>query len=231
MTKARSLLIAGAAFIAGSVAGASHAMAAQATMGDVSIALPAPAGFCDMSDSNPSDNRMITIVTDLVGKSGNKLLGMSADCRQLDDWRAGKRQLLDDFAQYQAVAAIINSPPSETIPQSCATLRAEGNKIVSNQMPDVKERVEEALKNVKMDETRFIGVLSEDPNACYGGLIQQLHSEAGTDKTQLNLFAVTIIKNRNIFAYRFSVYNGPDSVTDALAKLKDDVASLYATNK
>jgi hypothetical protein len=212
-------------------AAASGALAAQATLGGVSISLPSPPGFCDLTTGNNSDNRMITIVSGLLEKSGNKLLSMSADCRQLSDWRVAKRQLLDDYAQYQTTIAGMQQPPPEPIAQTCTTLRDEGNKIVENQMPDLKARVESAIKNVKMGAASFVGVLAEDATACYAGLIQQIKTEAGTDKVQLSVFAVTHVKNRLIFVYRFAVYHGSGSVDATLSKLKSNVAALTAANR
>jgi hypothetical protein len=213
------------------LAAASSALAAEATIGGVSVSLPPPGGFCELSASNSSDQRMISTLTDLLAKSGNKLLAMSADCGQLADWRTGKRKLLDDFAQYQTPIASMDKPPSETVAQTCATLRAEGEKILANQMPDIKARVESTLSQIKMNETRFIGVLGEDPDACYAGLIQKIHTEAGTDKTQVTMFAVTLTKAKSVFVYRFSVYHDPHSVDAVLGKIKVDVAALTAANR
>jgi hypothetical protein len=66
--------------------------------------------------------------------------------------------------------------------------------------------------------------------ACYAGLVQQIHTQAGIDKTQLSLFAVTAVKNRTVFVYRFTVHTGSNSIIDGLAKLKNDVAAFYAAN-
>lgn len=177
----------------------SSAMAAQATIGGVSFSLPPPAGFCELSDANASDHRLLTADDEVLAKGGNKLLSFTADCQQLADWRESKRQLLDAFSQYQMPFSTINMPPSETIQQTCATLRAEGDKILANQTPDMKARMEAAVKNVRLNQNSFLGVLAEDSNACYAGTIQQLHTEAGTEKTQLALFAITIVKNKSIF--------------------------------
>jgi hypothetical protein len=205
---------------------------AEATIGGVAIKLPAPAGFCDLSISNASDKRMLDIIGDLLTKSGNKLLGYSADCRQLTDWRTGKRKLLDDYMQYQTALATMNSSaPPEPIQQTCATLRAEGEKILSNDLPDLKARAEKAIKNLKINETTFIGVLNEEPTGCYAGIIQSLRTEVNTEKTQVSVFAATIIKNKAVFVYRFAIYQNPDSVSDLLNKLKVDVAALYAANR
>ena len=176
----------------------SSVMAASVEVGGVSITLPTPTGFCEFSESNASDRRMLTTLRDILSKTGNKLLGMSADCRQLADWRGAKRQLLDDYGQFQTTLGQMeaSSGPPEPIKQTCATLRAEGDKILSNQFPEIKSRVESALEKVKMNEAVFIGVLAEDPTACYAGLIQKIHTEANTDKVQVTLFAVTTIKGK-----------------------------------
>ena len=217
-----ALLLAAAAF---------SARAAQVTVGGAAIALPPPRGFCELSQTEPSDKRMITTLTGLLEKSGNKLLAMSADCQQLRDWRTGKRQLLDDYAQYQTPIGSMDKPPSETVAQTCKTLRDEGNKILANQMPDIKARVESTLSKIKMNETSFLGVLAEDSNACYAGLVQKIHTEAGTDKTQITVFAITIIKDKSVFSYRFSVYQNPKTADAVLGKIKADVAALMSANR
>jgi hypothetical protein len=206
------------------------ALAAPATIGGVSINLPAPRGFCNLSELNPSDKRMITTLSPLLEKSGNKLLVMSADCRQLADWHTGARQLLDDYAQYQTPIASMDKPPSETIAQTCTTLREEGNKILADEMPDIKSRVESTLSKIKMNETSFLGVLGEDATACYAGLIQKIHTEAGTDKTQITVFAISLVKNKSVFIYRFAVYRNAQTANLVLGKLKADVAALLAAN-
>jgi len=212
-------------------AATSSALAGQANIGGVSISLPPPGGFCELGESNASDKRMLSTLGDLLAKSGNKLLAMSADCRQLSEWHTGKRQLLDDYAQYQTQIATMDKPPSETVAQTCTTLRNEGNKILANQLPDIKARVESTMKNVKLNETSFLGVLGEDPDACYAALIQKIHTEANTDKTQITAFAISIVKNKSVFSYRFTVYRSPQTVDGVLHNIKVDVAALIAANR
>jgi len=207
----------------------SNALAAESTVGGVLIQLPPPAGFCDLSDTDPSDKNMLTMTSDLVSNSGNKLLSMSADCRQLTDWRAQKR-LLDDYTQYQTPIALMEKPSVEPVKKTCAALRAQGDKLVAEKAPDIKSRIEGALEKVKMNGMRFIGVLGEDSMACYGGLIQKFQTEAGTDKTQLTVFAATIIKNKSVFVYRMTVYMTSETVNGTLANLKTDIAALLAAN-
>ena len=208
----------------------SSALAAESTVGGVLIRLPPPAGFCELSDTDSSDERMLAVTSDLVSKSGNKLLSISADCRQLTDWRANRR-LLDDYSQYQTSVALMEKPSVEPVKRTCAALRAQGDKLVAEKTTDIKSRVESALEKVKLNEMSFIGVLAEDTAACYGGLIQKLQTEAGTDKTQLTVFAATIVKSKSIFVYRMTVYMTSETVTKTLANLKTDIAALQAANQ
>jgi hypothetical protein len=211
-------------------AAASGALAGEATLGVVSVTLPPPAGFCELDASDPQDSRMLTILSGLLEKSGNKLLGMSADCGQLADARAGRRRVLDDFAQYQTRIATMDKPPAQSVAQACMTLRTQGNTFVANLWPDIKTRIESAVEKAKINETSFIGVLAEDANACYAAVIQKGRTEAGTNKTQVSVFAVTMIRSRSIYVYRSAVYQNSDTVDAVLAKLKGDVAALIAAN-
>jgi hypothetical protein len=205
----------------------SSAIAAEVTVEDVTFKLPPLAGFCDLEDQYPSDGRMLATLTDLLTKSGNKLLSMSADCQQLADWRAGKEPLLDDYANYQTPIR----PIAETIKQTCDTLRAEGDKIQSNQTPDIKARLKDALPKIELKDASFMGVLAEDPTACYAGLLQKLRTETGADKTQVVLFAAMIVKKRFIFVYGITRYVDSDSVDRMLAVLKTHVPKVLAANQ
>jgi len=126
------------------------ALAADATIGGVSIKLPPPAGFCELNDTDRSDKHMLTLLTDIVGKSGNKLLSLAADCRQLTDWRANTRSVLDDYVQYQVPIAQMDNTNPEPVKKTCAALRAQGDKLVADQAPDINARIESALKKVKI---------------------------------------------------------------------------------
>jgi hypothetical protein len=208
----------------------SEGLADQVTLGDVSVTLPPPAGFCEVNASDPRDRRAVMGHSGPLEKLGNRLLGLFADCGQLAQAREGGRRQLDDAVEYHAQIAAIDKPPAASVAQLCAAARARNNTILANEAPDLKARIERTVEKVKMNETRPIGVLAEDTNACYQGSIQKDKGESGTDKTMVGLGAVTIIKNRTIFVYRFSVYQNPNTVDAVLAKLKADVAALIAAN-
>jgi hypothetical protein len=69
-------------FVAVLAAAATSATASETVIGGVSINLPVPSGFCELSAGNPADKQMVANVSAVLTKGGIKLLNMSADCQQ-----------------------------------------------------------------------------------------------------------------------------------------------------
>ncbi len=217
------------AFFCLNPAAASYSRAAQAKVEGISINLPVPAGFCELTSSNPADRRMLDTIGDALAKArGNQLLAMSADCRQLADWRDGRR-LLGDYGQYQAPR--IASANEETFKQTCAALRQRGGRSFANLKNEAKSKMEESIRQMKVNEQRFAGFLGEDATACYIALLQKLKAEEGPDITQLTVLAITSVKDRFVFVNRYAPFTNTDTVTDTLAKLKATIAALHAANQ
>ena len=209
--------------------GVADATAAQVAVEGVSLNLPVPPGFCELSSGNPADRRMLDMIGDLVAKArGNQLLAMSADCQQLADWRAGRR-LLGDYGQYQAPKLATAS--EDTFKQTCAALRTQGGQSIANMRKDLKDKMEESVRRMKVNDQRFAGFLGEDATACYVALLQKLRSEDGPDVTQVTVLAITTVKDRFLFVNRYAPYVNADSVNEALAKLKLTIAALLEANR
>jgi hypothetical protein len=166
---------------------------------------------------------------------GNRLLGFYADCKQLNDWRTSKRALLEDFAQYQTTIAAIDAPapavPAEAIKQLCNEQREAGEKMVSGLAPDLKIRIEEAVRGVEINQVRSLGVVAEDATACYAALVQRLKAQNGKDVTIVALFATTFVQGKLVFYYLYSPYRSAQTVTALLAKQRLNVVALQAANK
>src|SRR3954452_2970341 len=79
------------------------AYAADVKMGDVTLRLIPPVGYCELNPAEKSDKRMLTAAEGMVAPGGNELLAMSADCTELRNWRTGRLPLLQHMAQYQTV--------------------------------------------------------------------------------------------------------------------------------
>lgn len=213
----------------------SSAVAAkEANVGPASLNLTPPQGYCEMDAAQPSDARMLTAINGMLGNTANRLLVASAECNQLKDWRTGKRQLLDNTAQYQTMISLENAPlpatPEAMIKDTCNQLRAQGEQMVANATSDAKTRAEKVLKTIKVNESKFMGVVGEDPLACYAAVLQEFTTETGAEKTQVIVFATTVLKGKIIYYYLYAPYVSGDSVTQMLAEQRVNVTKLQAAN-
>lgn len=209
-------------------------LAKDAKVGQTSITLTAPSGQCELDPGQPSDARMLQITESTLASVGNRLLGFYADCKQLNDWRTGKRALLEDFAQYQTSIAAIDAPapavPAEAIKQLCSQQREASEKVVTGIATDMKARIEEAVRGVQLNQVRSLGVVAEDANACYAALVQRFKAETGKDVTIMALFATTFVQGKLVLYYLYSPYRTAQTMTALLAKQKLNVAALLAAN-
>jgi hypothetical protein len=115
----------------------------------------------------------------VMERLGTRLLAFSADCGELADVRAGRRWQFDDVVQYQAQIAAMNRPPAGSVAQVCEILRARGRAVLADRMQDIKDRIASTLEKIRVNEPSDLGVLAEDSNGCYTGLIQKLRTEIG----------------------------------------------------
>jgi hypothetical protein len=209
--------------------------AKDTTIGPVTINLVPPEGYCELEPGQPSDARMIKAVEGMLAPVGNRLLGMSASCTQLTDWRTGKRPLLDNISQFQTIvrleASELPTAPAETVATACNEMRAQGDKLVADMTPDVKARAEQIMQKVKINEMQFMGVVAQDPLVCYAALLQKFRAETGVDKTQVNLFATTVIKGKIVYYYLMAPYVSGATVEEMLARHKVNVDRLHAANR
>jgi hypothetical protein len=210
-------------------------LAKDAKVGQASITLTVPSGQCELDPQQAGDARLLQVTEKMLSGAGNRLLGFYADCKQLADWRTGKRPLLEDFAQYQTLIAVADAPapaaPVETLKEFCRQQRQEGEKAVSGVAPDLKTRIEEAIRGVTVNQVRFLGVVAEEPGVCYAAMAQRFKAETGKDVTLVAVFASTFIKGKIVHYYLFSPYRSAQTVGVLLARHKPNVAALLAANK
>jgi hypothetical protein len=209
------------------------ASAKDAKIGDVLLKLPPPPGYCEVDPSRPSDLLFSAVMERSLKNTGNRLIALSADCTQLKDWRAGKRKLLDNLAQYQTKidyeSLHYGADAAEFIKGVCDLLRAEGEKLLTGMEPDMRARWKEILKNVKVNETRFIGVLGEEPGTCYMAVLQRAAID-GRDKTQIAVGATTIVGGKLVYLYLWAPHVSANSIVDLFALTKAQVVRLKAAN-
>lgn len=207
--RVRRLVLAIALGFAGMLPASLVADAREVTVsvGGREIVLVTDRDQCQLERNHPSDRRVYDLVErGLAGQ--NELLLIAADCEQIGPWRSGKRPTLDDFTQVQVGLAYrtrdLTGREVETAQEICKSLRQHGDAVITGPMNAVRERFNQMSDAVKLNETQFIGVVHEDPEACYASLVQRVRTERGTDKIILCVYAHVVVRGRLLYIYRYT---------------------------
>jgi hypothetical protein len=209
--------------------------AKQVQVGSVALTFPPPEGFCELTSQQPMDARTIEAERGTLTGQQNELLTMSADCGQLEGWRA-RTHLIEDYARYQTVTSATDSNLSraEWVKRFCAGRRAQYEKTPHVFATDFNARAKALGVNtgeLSAEAMSTLGVLGEDADACYMGLLQMIRTKAGAERTQISVHAYTLVKGKIIQYGLFTDYHDADTLTAALARHKRNVVAFLAANR
>jgi hypothetical protein len=110
-------------------------------------------------------------------------------------------------------------------------MRQQGNQMLAGITRESGLRIGEVFKGIKINETRFIGVMAEEPTVCYWAILSKLMTDVGTEKAQIEIGAATVIRGKFIAYHFYSPYVSDDTIATMMAKHKSNVAALVAVNK
>jgi hypothetical protein len=225
-----SALVAGVLFAG--LAGAGSGAAKDVKIGSVSLTLPPPEGFCELTSEHPDEASVLKLTGDLVATMGGELLALSIYCGELDAWRAGNGAPQGDNAQYQTPNAARDAdlPRARSVREFCAAVHAQGERILAELAPNLTARLEAAIQGLSVDKPTLLGVLAEDADACYWGMLMKARPADGGEVVQAVVSATTVVKGKIIFYNLYTIYHDTASVTAALARHRRNVPALLAAN-
>lgn len=176
-------------------------------VGGSSVKLLIANGDCALERSNPTDKRAIELVESLI--AGNNQLHLSeTSCGNLMDWRAGKLATLREYRQVQSGLALqkqnFTGQEKAVIAANCNAIRKQGGALLDAAASSIKQRLEVAEKQALIQNLSLLGALDEDDYGCYVGLLIKGQTEQGAPKTQLCVFATTVLNGKMVFLYHYS---------------------------
>ena len=211
------------------------AMAADAKIGDVSLRLPQPSGYCELDPVLASDGAFIGRLHSSMTKTGSRLLVISADCTELREWRNGKRPDLDHMAQYQTIIELEHQPlpdtPEKMAKNFCANMHATALRSMDYILPDPQERAERASRDLKLNEIKLLGKVAEDPMVCYTATVQKFKVGDRAATTQVTIIATTFLKGKVVQLYLFAPFAGGKTIAQLLAKQRTNLSQLQRVNR
>ena len=192
--------------------------ARDAKLGDSTVRVSPPTGFCEVDQTNKADSSWLTSVTNLMNSAKIYTIAAFPDCRQMQ--RARKTsQFIDTKIYVTAPYAAIGKLTPQLVQQTCDELRtkeySEQDKI------ELAKAIKEFSNGNTGQDSQALGVLEDVKGVvCYVATLQKIKLKNGEPQTTLALFAVTSVQNSEIFLYQFTPYVDASSMSTALANLK-----------
>ena len=104
----------------------------------------------------------------------------------------------------------------------CQSLRTDGAQIEKQAGAEIKDRVKNLQAGIAVNETKALGVLGEDQNACYSGILMNVQTPTGETRLILGVYAMGVLNGRLIFLYRFAA-NPPAGAVDSMVQLQQQL--------
>lgn len=218
--------------LAGAFVISHQAGALEVAIGQTKIELVGPKDFCPLDKKHSLDSQVINLTQQTV-QGRNELLAIFVDCARLASWHDGKIDDLGDTFDFQVSLRAKNVNANKAaVTDICGAFRKQGAEIFKTAedlaAANVKA-IQEFAGKVEFNALQIYGVLHEDDTGCYFGAILKMKIEDRVE-LQFSVGAVTIIRNRLVFANHGSDFKDEGTVKRLLATSRETVAALRARN-
>jgi hypothetical protein len=202
------------------------------------LKLLVPKGYCALDPSHPADASVISLWQKTFAPGIDQLVGAAVECSQLEAWR-NPPLLLVDFTQ----ALTILAPQYETMPYDertrvpaslCNTVRQQIGQMPSEPRAKLEAKVTAALATLTTGQSKLIGVIDEEPAACYVVVVARAQTVSGAPASVLDVRATVVLKGRVLHFYQTAhSSNGKElaALTRASGVLKEHIQAHLAANR
>jgi hypothetical protein len=190
-------------------------------------------GECALDRKHPVDKRLIDQTEALIVNS-NFLHVITADCKQLADWRSLRVMFLTDGMQIQSLKAAANQnlrgQEKAVVDAVCNQFRTNAGDVSKFAENEVRDRIEQSKATIKLESFKLIGVMGQDDRACYVAARVAGKSEIGTDTIRMMVFGTLVLSGKLVYMYRYSDRQDHTVLKDLMADLDQDIRRQIAAN-
>lgn len=217
----RLCVLVGAMTVASILAAPAKAQMLRKTVGSTVVNFPVPAGQCEVTDRTRPAAAFKKYMTEGLAVTGEILLSIHMDCGKLESYNAGKGATVETYALYSATSISINNfYTSDYMRRACAASKSlkgsEGDGFTYSGM--------------SLTEPKQLGVLLEENDICYTGMVARVTRPNGFDQVFLAIGADVNIKGKLIKYKALFPFRDSQGVADNLNTHKANVAAFIAAN-
>lgn len=201
-----------------------------------SINVSVPPGYCALDPAHPSD--AILVRTWQAFAAGEQMVRVAVECGHLHAWRLTSRIPLD-FTRFMVVSGSrFEGLPYEQRANVSALMCRSARDLARQPLGETKasfdSRVTAVLAALKPEEEKMVGVVDEDPRACFAVAVARGQTTGGPLVSVLHVRATVIIKGRVLNLFQ-TAHTPPGKEMLALRRaaetLKHTVQANFAANQ
>lgn len=213
--------------------GAGSAAAQESVTADlygVQIALPIPAGYCQMTDKIPGDRDLLALLRQ-VNSRRNVVLAMFADCEELNSFRA-KGSALSRTGSYLAPFTAAHKTIKMSRVKFAGVIAKQLKKedLASSAHEEAKKRVREADAKSALEENVNLGLIHQDDSGAFLGLLQNWSYEGGKKSRVAVVTGMTLVRRKVVSINLSAPHQGWSTVERLLVAQRMNINRLIAAN-
>jgi hypothetical protein len=215
-----------AKFIAGLVALAAIADAAPTTLLGRTIEAVIPGGYCE-AGKHPADAELARRTIEGIGDS-NQVLVLFANCKELEEFRRGKRFFLDNYGQ------ILLQKPKGQLRALKGVTRPEFISKMAGRA-DFSEAFNKAEVRIRQFEPSYqsmenLGPLGADANGLYIGLLLAMTGNTPQPRRIVGVAGMTLVKEMPATVNIYQAYKASPDLAGLLARQKAAMSAFVQAN-
>jgi hypothetical protein len=185
-----------------------------------------PSGYCEVG-GHPSDTEIVSRTRQNIGNS-NQILALFADCKELDDFRKGRRKMLDNYGQ------ILAQTPKGQLRVFKGISRQEFIQNLSARSDNMPEAFKKAEVRVKQYVSGYrlenLGLLATDSNGIYIGTLMTITDDSGLPRPIVGVVGMTLVKELSFSINLYQAYKVAPDLRRLLARQQTAIANFVRAN-
>ncbi|WP_119419782.1 hypothetical protein [Desertibaculum subflavum] len=208
--------------------GAGPASAAPHTVDGISMELPMPPGFCELTREHPYD-RALHEQQDRMQSAHNQVIAIFAPCGEIETMRQGMPasrhgMWLLSAPNGQVVRVPANQRRSAFLDEVAAALpKVESGKLAA----EMGQRARREQLDLSLQK---IGVIDRNDDAVYLGILASVAVAGADPRHSAGVVAITTIRQRGLTFNLYGEYGGQGTYDELLAQTKQVMVALVAAN-
>jgi hypothetical protein len=211
----------------------SSASAETLTLAGKTVVLEPPQGYCALDAGRAQEAELIAF-NEKMQQPRNHVIMQLADCGELAEFRAGKRQNFDKYGQYFTAVSngAVRLVTGYARRDFLADAAKELPKLDSGALVDEVTKKARENAGAEVGGVKFLGVLKEDDAGVYMGIAFGNLSVGNQSlaSSSMGVVGLTLVNEVSVSLGLYRVNVGPEAVPDLLAALQQTMASVVAAN-